>query len=142
MTRCADTALMKALALALIVTLFGAPSAFAETDDCAESESVRANKLVAPIVAEEGRLAGYAFLTPRVCLARSYSALDFHEKEHVLTDALVRAVQRSPLRLLPDSSVDRSDAEAAFREALAAVYGPGDVTAIGLQGDDFRLMRR
>jgi len=92
-------------------------------------------------VAEEGRLAGYAFVTPRVCLARGYSALDFREREHFLMDAMVRAVQHSPFRLLADDSVDRSDAEAAFRTALAQVYSPGQVTAIGLEGDDIRLMR-
>jgi len=132
---------MKTAAFALALALIAAPSAFADEAACAENQAAGVNKLVAPVVAEEGRLAGYAFVTPRVCLARGYSALDFREREHFLMDAMVRAVQHSPFRLLADDSVDRSDAEAAFRTALAQVYSPGQVTAIGLEGDDIRLMR-
>lgn len=132
---------MKAAVFALALALIAAPSALADEEACAENQSAGVNKLVAPVVAEEGRLAGYAFVTPRVCLARGYSALDFREREHFLMDAMVRAVQHSPFRLQPDGSTDRSGAEAAFRAALAEVYSPDQVTAIGLEGDDIRLMR-
>jgi hypothetical protein len=132
---------MKALVLALALALIAAPSALAEEAECADNQRAGVNKLVAPVVAEEGRLAGYAFVTPRVCLARGYSALDFREREHFLMDALVRAVQRNPFRLMPDGSVDRSESEAAFRVALAQVYDAQRVSAIALEGDDIRLMR-
>lgn len=132
---------MKALVLALALAVNAAPSALAEEAECADNQRAGVNKLVAPVVAEEGRLAGYAFVTPRVCLARGYSALDFREREHFLMDALVRAVQRNPFRLMPDGSVDRSESEAAFRVALAQVYDAQRVSAIALEGDDIRLMR-
>ena len=132
---------MKALVFALALALIAAPSALAQEAECADNQRAGVNKLVAPVVAEEGRLAGYAFVTPRVCLARGYSALDFREREHFLMDALVRAVQRNPFRLMPDGSVDRSESEAAFRVALAQVYDAQRVSAIALEGDDIRLMR-
>lgn len=132
---------MKAVILAFAIALLAAPSALAEEAACADNQTAGVNKLVAPVVSEDSRLAGYAFVTPRVCLARNYSALDFREREHFLMDALVRAVQHNPFRLLPDGSVDRSDAEAAFREALTHIYSPQQVSAIALQGDDIRLMR-
>ena len=141
MTGRGDTGVMKAVALALILALVAAPSALAEEAACSDSQTAGVNKLVAPVVSDDNRLAGYAFVTPRVCLARNYSALDFREREHFLMDALVRAVQHNPFRLLPDGSVDRHDAEAAFREALAGIYPPQQVSAIALQGDDIRLMR-
>ena len=56
-------------------------------------------------------------------------------------DARVRGVQHSPFRLQPDGTFDRTDAEAAFRRALAQVYDPDRVSAIALEGDDARLMR-
>jgi len=137
----ADTGAMKAVGLALIIALAAASSALAEETACSDNQTAGVNKLVAPVVTGDNRLAGYAFVTPRVCLARGYSALDFREREHFLMDALVRAVQHSPFRLLPDGSVDRSDANAAFRDSLAQIYGPQQVSAIALQGDDVRLMR-
>lgn len=132
---------MKAVIFALALALTGAPSALAQEAECAENQRAGVNKLVAPVVAGEGRLAGYAFVTPRVCLARGYSALDFREQEHFLMDALVRAVQHNPFRLMPDGRVDRSDAEGAFRAALLEVYDAQRVSAIALEGDDIRLMR-
>ncbi|MCH8489512.1 MAG: hypothetical protein LAT81_06215 [Oceanicaulis sp.] len=132
---------MKAVVLALVFAVCAAPSVLAEEAACADNQMAGVNKLVAPVVSGDDRLAGYAFVTPRVCLTRGYSALDFREREHLLMDALVRAVQHRPFRVLPDGSVDRSDAEAAFREALARIYGPQQVSAIALQGDDIRLMR-
>lgn len=141
MTGRADTADMKALALALMVTLIAAPCVVADEAECPEDQRAGVNKLVAPLVAEEGRLAGYAFVTPRMCLARGYSAMDFREREHLLMDAMVRAVHQSPFRLLPDGNIDRGDAETAFRAVLEQVYRPGQVTAIALEGDDIRLIR-
>lgn len=132
---------MKLAALIPVLTLIATPSAFADDNACPENQSASVNKLVTPVVTDAGELAGYAFVTPRVCLARGYSVLDFREREHFLMDALVRGVQHSPFRLLPDGSSDRTDAEAAFRRALAEVYAPDQVTAIALEGDDVRLMR-
>lgn len=132
---------MKTAALALILALGAASSAQAEGTACADNQTVGVSKLVAPVVDADNRLAGYAFVTPRVCLARGYSALDFREDEQFLVDALVRAVQHNPFRLEPDGSVDRTGAEAAFREALARIYLPQDVNAIALEGDDLRLIR-
>ncbi len=132
---------MKTLSLAAIIALAAAPAALAEDAACADNQTAGVNKLVAPVVSDDHRLAGYAFVTPRVCLARGYSALDFRERQHFLMDALVRAVQRKPFRLLEDGSVDRGEAEAAFRDALAQVYNVRQVSAIALQGDDIRLMR-
>ncbi|MGY6629294.1 MAG: hypothetical protein ACXIVL_12315 [Oceanicaulis sp.] len=132
---------MKAFLFVLVLVLAGGPAALAEDGACPDGQTTSVNKLVAPVVSEDNRLAGYAFVTPRVCLARNYSALDFRQEEHILMDALVRAVQHSPFRLLPDGSVDRSDAEAAFRQALEQIYGSQQASAIALQGDDMRLMR-
>lgn len=132
---------MKLATLIPVLTLIATPSAFADDNACPENQSVSVNRLVTPVVTDAGALAGYAFVTPRVCLSRSYSALDFREREHFLMDALVRGVQHSPFRLQPDGAFDRTDAEAAFRRALAQVYDPDRVSAIALEGDDARLMR-
>lgn len=137
----ADTGVMKAFLFVLVLALACGPAALAEDAACPDGQATSVNKLVAPVVSEDNRLAGYAFVTPRVCLARGYSALDFRQEEHVLMDALVRAVQHSPFRLRPDGSVDRSDAETAFREVLEQIYVSQQASAIALQGDDMRLMR-
>lgn len=141
MTRRADTRVMKPAALVFALACLATPPAVADDDACPENQAVSVNRLVTPVVTDAGALAGYAFVTPRVCLSRSYSALDFREREHFLMDALVRGVQHSPFRLQPDGAFDRTDAEAAFRRALAQVYDPDRVSAIALAGDDARLMR-
>lgn len=132
---------MKTALTSLLAVLVLTPGAPAAENGCQHGDPRNANKLVAPVVREDGRLAGYAFVTPRVCFARGFNSFDFREDEHFLMDAMVRAVHRHPFVLNEDGeTTDRQAALAAFREAVEQVYN-GQASGYDLSGDDLRLIR-
>ncbi|KAA5805078.1 hypothetical protein F1654_03555 [Alkalicaulis satelles] len=133
---------MKTVLALMTALMVLTPAAAGEERACPHGDPRAINKLVAPVVRQDGRLAGYAFVTPRLCLARGYSMSNVREEEHFLMDALVRAVHANPFILHQDGvETDRSDAENAFSRAVNGRFG-ANVIAFDLAGDDMRLIRR
>ena len=96
-------------------------------------------KLVAPVVSD-GRLRGYAYILPRLCLTRS-SRLDHMGENHLLVDRMVRAAHRAPLELTEEGVLVREETHAAVLEAAAEIIGEGEIDRLDLLGDDVLVLR-
>ena len=96
-------------------------------------------KLVVPVVSD-GRLRGYAYILPRLCLTRS-SRLDHMGENHLLMDRMVRAAHRAPLELTEDGVLVREETHAAVLEAAGEIIGEGEIDRLDLLGDDILVLR-
>jgi len=96
--------------------------------------------LVAPVVHRE-ELVGYAFITPRLCLARGVSEFAVTRQMHFIFDRMVRAAHRAPMTLDADMSVDREATRAAMLAAAQEVAGADRVEGLQLLGGDVRALR-
>ncbi|MGJ3232343.1 MAG: hypothetical protein ACFE0P_11140 [Oceanicaulis sp.] len=95
--------------------------------------------VVVPVLSGE-RLAGYAFVVPRVCLKRS-GRFDHMPRMHYITDRFLRAAHRSPFVLGADGALDREATHAAMLEAVGEFIDPSDIDRLDLLGEDVRFLR-
>ncbi|XBQ15846.1 MAG: hypothetical protein ABL308_12920 [Oceanicaulis sp.] len=124
---------------ALEEAALAAQTVFGPDETC--PQALDAPVVVVPVVRGEAeRLAGYAFLTPRVCLRRG-NRFDYIAKVHILNDRFVRAGHRAPLRLSDDESLDKSITHAAFLEAAGEIIEADRIDRLDLLGEDVRYIR-
>lgn len=109
-------------------------------DEDACPNSVGSVTLVIPITSGE-RLFGYAFVTPRLCLARGVSEFTVTSQMHFIIDQMVRAAHRTPMALNDDMSVDQSRTNAAMLQAAQNVVGERRIEQLQLLGNDVRALR-
>ena len=95
--------------------------------------------LVAPVV-DEGFLTAYAFIRPRLCLARGVSEFAVTSEMHFIFDGMVRAAHRTPLTFNEDQTLDREATRAAMLAAARAVTGEDRVDGLKLCGRDVRAL--
>ncbi len=96
--------------------------------------------LVAPVV-HQGGLYGYAFVTPRLCLARGVNAFSVTNDMHFIVDRMVRAAHRTPMTLNEDRSLNKHATNAAMLAAAREVIGESHIERLDLLGDDVRALR-
>ncbi|MFP4518291.1 MAG: hypothetical protein ACLFQ5_02435 [Oceanicaulis sp.] len=96
--------------------------------------------VVVPVVNEAGRLAGYAFIVPRICLKRS-GRFDHLPRMHYLTDRFLRAAHRTPFVMDDTGSVARDETHAAMLAAAGEFIDPTEIDRVDLLGEDIRLLR-
>ena len=96
--------------------------------------------LVAPVV-HQGGLYGYAFVTPRLCLARGVNAFSVTNDMHLIVDRMVRAAHRTPMTLNDDQSLNKDATNAAMLAAAREVIGGSRIERLELLGDDVRALR-
>lgn len=96
--------------------------------------------LVVPVT-DSGRLYGYAFVTPRLCLARGVSEFTVTSQMHFIVDEMVRAAHRTPMTLNEDLTVARDQTSAAMLVAAQQIVGGQRVERLQLSGNDVRTLR-
>ena len=111
---------------------------FAPTDDC---RHVDVPAQVAPVVRGE-RLIGYAFVVPRLCLARGVSEDRIREQLHFVVDRMVRAAHATPFTLDEDGDPDNAATAAAWTVELGELLGEEALSDLRLLGGDLRLLQR
>ena len=104
------------------------------------SNEVRSAPLVVPVTQGE-RLVGYAFVTPRFCLARGVNRFQMDDRMHFIVDQMVRAAHRTPFTLDEDASIAEAQTNAALLEAASTIIGENRVERLDLLGSDLRLLR-
>lgn len=111
---------------------------FGEDETCPRNVDVPS--IVIPIAAD-GRLFGYAFVTPRICLARGVSESRFIAQQHFMVDAMIRAGHAHPFVLHRDGAIDREDTRTHLLAALETVASTGQIERLDLLGADIRPVR-
>lgn len=96
--------------------------------------------LVVPVARDE-MLFGYAFVTPRLCLARGVNAFSVTDDMHFIVDRMIRAAHQAPMTLNEDLSLNKTATNAAMLEAARGVVGQERVERLDLLGDDIRVLR-
>lgn len=109
------------------------------TDEDTCSNEVRSAPLVIPVTRNQ-RLVGYAFVTPRFCLARGVNRFQFDDRMHFIVDQMIRAAHRTPFTLNEESALAETDTNAALLAAAAAIIGEDRVERLDLLGSDLRLL--
>lgn len=104
------------------------------------SADVDSAPLVVPIV-DRGALFGYAFVTPKLCLAGNVNPFSVLNDMHFIVDQMVRASHRTPFTLNADMSLERDATNAAMLSAARSVVGESRVESLILRGDDIRVLR-
>jgi len=117
-------------AAAQMVDLFG------EDETCPRALDLP--KVAVPVT-DNDRLAGYAYITPRICLKRS-SRSDHFSNIHFLSDRLLRAAHRTPFQVLPDGELSHGATQASMLEAVAEFIRPEDIDRLDLLGDDIQVI--
>jgi len=110
----------------------------ADVESCPNDAGTSA--LVIPIV-DHGALYGYAFVTPRLCLARGVSAFTVTNDMHFIVDQMIRAAHRTPMTLNPDMTLNKDAANDAMLAAARSVIGESRIERLDLLGDDIRTLR-
>lgn len=113
--------------------------AFTPDEETCPNE-VRTAPLVLPITRSE-RLIGYAFVTPRFCLARGVNRFQFDGRMHFVIDQMVRAGHRTPLTLDDERQLIDAPTAAALLSAAAQIMGEERVERLDLLGSDVRYLR-
>lgn len=116
-----------------------AVAALAEDAETCPNDATSA-VLVIPIT-DRGRLFGYAFVTPRLCLARGVNAFSVTNEMHFIVDEMVRAAHRTPITLGADQALNRDATLAAMLEAARGVVGESRIERLVLLGEDFTAVR-
>lgn len=96
--------------------------------------------LAAP-VAENGRLAGYAFVRPRLHLAAGTDDALVHDNAHMILDRFVRIAHAHPFERA-GAGFDSEASHAALLDAAREMVGAARVDSLELLGGDIRAMRR
>jgi hypothetical protein len=109
-------------------------------DDETCSNEVRSAPLVIPVTRHD-RLVGYAFVTPRFCLARGVNRFQFDDRMHFIVDQMIRAAHRTPFTLDEDAALTETETNAALLSAAVAIIGDDRVERLDLMGSDVRLLQ-
>jgi hypothetical protein len=96
--------------------------------------------LVLPVT-RDGSLYAYAFVTPRLCLARGVSEFNVTSQMHFVVDGMVRAAHRTPFTFNPEQQLDRDETVAAMLSAAREIVGEARVEELRLLGNDVRVLR-
>lgn len=110
---------------------------FGEDETCPRNVDVPS--IVVPVESRQ-YLYGYAFVTPRICLARGVSETRFIERLHFVVDALVRSAHQHPFHMDETGAIDREDTRTHLYAALNGVVDPAQVERLDLLGSDIRPM--
>jgi len=106
--------------------------------DCPRNVDVHA--LAIPVT-DNNRLAGYGYVTPRLCLARGVRETRVRENLHHIVDALLRVAHEHPFVLDGEGGFDTLASHEHLFAAAEAVAGQGTVERMILLGGDIRLLR-
>lgn len=110
------------------------------TDEETCSNEVRSAPLVVPVTRDE-RLVGYAFVTPRFCLARGVNRFQFDDRMHFIVDQMIRAAHRTPFTLDEAAAISDADTNSALLAAASSIIGADRVERLDLLGSDLRLFQ-
>ena len=110
------------------------------TDEETCSNEVRSAPLVIPVT-DAGRLVGYAFVTPRFCLARGVNRFQLDDRMHFIIDQMIRAAHRTPITLDEDAAMAEAATNAALLTAASTIIGEGRVDRLDLLGSDLRMLQ-
>lgn len=110
---------------------------FGPDDTCPRDLTVPA--LVVPVV-DRGQLTAYAFVTPRLCLARGANESRLRDDLHFVVDRMVRASHAHPFSFV-DGELNRTETRAAISAEVAAIVGEGRIERVDLLGSDLRYIR-
>ena len=111
---------------------------FGEDETCPRRVDVPS--IVVPIESHH-HLYGYAFVTPRICLARGVSATRFIEDLHFLVDTMVRSAHRHPFMMDDAGEIDRESTRQILYAAIGEVVDPTQIERLDLLGSDVRPLR-
>lgn len=111
---------------------------FAIDDETCPNE-VRSAPLVIPVTQNE-RLVGYAFVTPRFCLARGVNRFQLDDRMHFIVDQMVRAAHQTPFTLDEEAEMAEAQTNAALLAAASTIIGENRVDRLDLLGSDLRLL--
>ncbi|WP_306015625.1 hypothetical protein [Oceanicaulis sp. MMSF_3324] len=110
---------------------------FGEDETCPRNVDVPS--IVVPIESSH-YLYGYAFVTPRICLARGVSQTRFIERLHFMVDVMVRSAHRHPFHINEAGEIDRENTREVLLAALGDVVDPAQIERLDLLGSDVRPM--
>jgi hypothetical protein len=110
---------------------------FGEDETCPRNVDVPS--IVVPVESHH-YLYGYAFVTPRICLARGVNETRFIERLHFVVDVMVRSAHRHPFHMDDSGEIDREATREFLLTALADVVEPGQIERLDLLGSDIRPM--
>ncbi len=110
------------------------------TDEETCSNEVRSAPLVIPVTQGE-RLVGYAFVTPRFCLARGVNRFQLDGRMHFIVDQMIRAAHRTPFTLDEEAAMSEAETNSALLAAASTIIGEGRVERLDLLGSDLRLLQ-
>jgi hypothetical protein len=89
--------------------------------------------LMAPLMASDGKLSGYAYISTRLTAVSGAGALDVRDKIAFIQDAFVRDVNGAGVGKPTDpGTVDNSALEARLLADAKRVMGPGKVASIAI----------
>ena len=111
-----------------------ATSAKASSDKSgAPGTNVEMPFLMAPLMASDGKLSGYAYISTRLTAASAAGALDVRDKIAFIQDAFVRDVNGAAVAKAADpGTVDSPALEARLLADAKRVMGPGKVASIAI----------
>ncbi|WP_394694557.1 hypothetical protein [Hyphobacterium sp.] len=96
--------------------------------------------IVVPLVSDH-RLRGYAYVHPRLLVARGNQSRRVQENTHFALDRLIRASHRENLTDASGVTIDRERVREVWLEALAEYFGEGVIEQVSLATPDIRLIR-
>lgn len=111
---------------------------FGPDDTCPRNVTVPA--LVIPVV-DRGALVAYAFITPRLCLARGANENRLRDDLHFVVDRMVRSSHAHPF-VITEGELDRSETHAAIFASVSEIAGEGRIERLDLLGSDLRFLNQ
>lgn len=101
---------------------------------------LRSAPIVLPVT-EGDRLVGYAFATPRFCLARGYNRFQMDDSMHFIVDRMIREAHRTPYAFLGNNTIDKTAANEALLRVAREIIGGDRIERLDLLGSDVRYLR-
>jgi hypothetical protein len=96
--------------------------------------------IVVPLVTDH-RLQGYAYIHPRLLVARGNQPRRVQENTHFALDRLIRASHRENLTDETGEMIDRERVREVWLTALEEYFGEGVIEQVALATPDIRLIR-
>ena len=96
--------------------------------------------IVVPLVSDH-RLLGYAYIHPRLLVARGSQSRRVQVNTHFALDRLIRASHRENLTDESGETIDRDRVREVWLAALAEYFGEGVIEQVSLATPDIRLIR-
>ncbi|MCP2670258.1 hypothetical protein NHF40_04875 [Maricaulaceae bacterium EIL42A08] len=109
-------------------------------DDQNCPNELRSAPIVLPVT-DGDRLVGYAFATPRFCLARGYNRFQMDESMHFIVDRMIREAHRTPYAFLGNNTIDKTAANEALLRVAREIIGEERIERLDLLGSDVRYLR-